>query len=70
MKPILTLTVLFALIAGSCTACLLIFDVFDAARAGAFLLRVEAAILLLGLSSALIAWILRRSESAAGEPAA
>jgi hypothetical protein len=70
MKPILILTFLLALFAAVCTGCLLIFGVFDAARAGSFLLRVVAAIALLGCSSALIAWIIRRPDFSDRQPSA
>ncbi len=68
MKPILILTLLLALITAAVTGCLLIFGVFDLARAGEFLLRFEAAIALLGICSALVAWILRKPALTAGQP--
>jgi len=70
MKAILILTLLLALLAATATGCLLIFGVFDLARAGEFLLRVGAAIVLLGVFSAMVACLVRKPGTSAGSSSA
>jgi len=62
MKSILLVTLIFAVIGFAVIGCLYIFDVKTMEQSTSLLLQVEAAILLLGGCSALIALLTRANK--------
>ena len=62
MKAIMVLTLIFALVVATCMGCLMIFDVVSVERGTDLLLKSLAVILVLGVSSAVIALLIRNKN--------
>ncbi len=62
MKKILTITAILAIFAVAGVGCLYIFDILNYENATSNLMKVVAAIVLLGGSSALVAFLMRSKK--------